>query len=509
MICFWLPLLLLLQKHTVQMERIERNQNCGWNCSEGLQCKPRAYSPLSAFHCRNQPISSAVFNDVMLSTVLACEERKCSLQLRMATSVNVTGNIRGVSVCADSAGMIGHCQIYTFGRVGGFNVTGKQVDVRFKCVPVRPGQHLFVTLKTIPNYCKAMWSQRHLVPDCRHEGVRDEVAECITGKLAYTVDKAKKLFSVTVTGAPEDTEYNLRLCHKRNVICAGEGTHKTVKPQHLQRSVQLHYSKALPCLCIEGWPAKVDARRVQVCPFKNNFEELWSGITYDLRKGELIWEPLCPVKVLVSLCHADGSKSCRDIGEAFHSDGQKVVFSSVDPHPALCTKFTTEVGTWIRCPFSEGNFSVWTAKMAFKDGQQWAEISAWVKANFSVSICEMKPSQCKSIEGSNLKTLSVDKTKPTVFNLSESACKVCVCIQVQRVDVLFSVPVLQCDLQCPNWCHDPDSDHSEDIEMILLPAVIFLTVILAVVLFGRLTIKDGDEKKGRLWKKLRCQGMNQ
>lgn len=36
--------------------------------------------------------------------------------------------------------------------------------MQFKCVPVRPGQHMFVTLKTIPNYCKAMWSQRHLVP---------------------------------------------------------------------------------------------------------------------------------------------------------------------------------------------------------------------------------------------------------------------------------------------------------------------------------------------------------
>lgn len=36
--------------------------------------------------------------------------------------------------------------------------------MRFKCVPVRPGQLVFVTLKTIPNYCKAVWTQRHLVP---------------------------------------------------------------------------------------------------------------------------------------------------------------------------------------------------------------------------------------------------------------------------------------------------------------------------------------------------------
>lgn len=48
-------------------------------------------APLSGFHCRNQPVSSTVISNVMLSTVLACEGRKCSLQLKIATSVNATG----------------------------------------------------------------------------------------------------------------------------------------------------------------------------------------------------------------------------------------------------------------------------------------------------------------------------------------------------------------------------------------------------------------------------------
>lgn len=83
-----------------------------------------------------------------------------------------------------------------------------------------------------------------------------------------------------VTDVPEDTDYNLRLCRKRSVICAGEGPHRTVrgastlpvpgrlfqwyftlvfwmvfqiKSEHLQRSITLQYSKALPCLCIEVW----------------------------------------------------------------------------------------------------------------------------------------------------------------------------------------------------------------------------------------------------------------
>uniref|UniRef100_A0A8C1PNI3 Interleukin 17 receptor E-like n=1 Tax=Cyprinus carpio TaxID=7962 RepID=A0A8C1PNI3_CYPCA len=380
------------------------------------------------------------------------------------------GDIRGVSVCADSAGMIGHCQIYTFGNVGKGKATGKQVDVQFKCVPVRPGQLVFVTLKTIPNYCKVMWTQRHLVPECSHEGIRDEITECITGKLAYAVDKARNMLTVKVTEAPENTDYNLRLCHKRNVICTGEGAQRTIKPQYLESSITLHYSKPLPCLCIEGWPARVDARRVQVCPFKNNLEELWSGITYDLNKEELIWEPLCPVKVSVSLCHADGGKSCQDLGNVFHSEGQKAIFSSVDPHPMLCTKFTTEVGTWIKCPFAKGNFSVWTAKITSKDGQQWAEISTWVKASFSISVCEMNPSpQCKQIEGNKFQSFSV------------------VMVNIDVDGLVFSFPVLQCDLQCCNWC--PVPERSQDIEKILLPALIILTVILAAVLFGRMTIK--------------------
>lgn len=50
----------------------------------------------------------------------------------------------------------------------------------------------------------------------------------VAGKLEYTVDKVKREIAVTVKDAPKDTDYNLRLCHKRSVICADEGTLKTV-----------------------------------------------------------------------------------------------------------------------------------------------------------------------------------------------------------------------------------------------------------------------------------------
>ncbi|XP_057185785.1 putative interleukin-17 receptor E-like isoform X3 [Triplophysa rosa] len=510
--CLLLYLLIILLSQRANMERIERNQDCTWRCSEGLQCKPRPYSPLSLSHCKNQPVSSAVFYNVMLSTVLGCEGRKCSLQLKIATSVNITGKIRGVSVCVDSAGMMGHCQIYNFGHAGRENFTGKQADVQVKCVPVRPGQHVFVTLKTVPNYCKAVRMQRYVVPGmkCSHKDIRDIVSECITGKLNYTVDKGRREIIVAVTDAPLNTDYNLRLCHKRSVICAGEGTHKTIKPQDLQRSITFQYSKALPCLCIEGWPARVDARRVQACPFRNDLEELWSGITYDPNKEELIWEPLCPIKASVSLCHADGENRCRDLGDVIYSEGQQVIFSSVDPHPMLCTKFTTEVGTWIKCPFIKGNFSVWSAKLKSKHGHRWAEIVSWVKANFSVSLCETKPfSQCKPTERITTQTLVVnrhkqdyqaDKMRHTTFNLSRGACEMCVCIQVQRVDVQFSVPVLQCDLECSNWCRDQERSYYGKFEKIIVPAAVFLTVLLAAAFIAKMTIKDGSKRT--LWKKL-------
>ncbi|XP_051978381.1 putative interleukin-17 receptor E-like isoform X2 [Xyrauchen texanus] len=512
-----LLLMLILQIVQIHMDQMERNQDCAWHCSEGLHCKRRAY--------------------LILSTVLGCEGRTCSLQLRIATSVNITDEIRGVSVCADSAGMMGHCQIYKFVQVAGGNETGKQVDVQFKCVPVRPGQHLFVTLKTVPNYCKATWIQRHLVPECSHEGIRDEIAECISkcihynvtifielffmivnalmyviivaGKLVYTVDKTRREITVSVTHAPEDTDYNLRLCHKRSAICTGEGTHKMIKPPNVHRSITFQYSKALPCLCIEGWPARVDARRVQVCPFRNNLEELWSGISYDPYKEELKWEPLCPVKVSVSLCHADGGNNCRDLGNVFYSEGQNVIFSSMDPHPMLCTKFTTDGETWIKCPFAKGNFTVWRVQFASRDGQHWAEISSWVKANFSVALCETKPSsQCKQMERNISQIISVDSMKHTAFNFSRSACEACVCIQVQRVDVQFSVPVLQCELQCSNWCRYPERSYIQEMEKIIMLAAIILTVILAVALVGKMMIRDGGKRR-TVWTKVACHGTRQ
>ncbi|XP_055048393.2 interleukin-17 receptor E-like protein isoform X1 [Misgurnus anguillicaudatus] len=490
--------LLLIMTQTAYMNRIKKDRDCTWRC-EGLRCKSKPYSLLSESHCRKQTVSN-VFNNVKLSTVLGCEGRKCSLQLKIATSVNVTSDIRGVSLCADSAGMMGHCQIYNFDHDARKSFIGKQAGVQFKCIPVRPGQHVFVTLKTVPNYCKATKMQKYIVPECSHEDIRNEISECITGKLEYNIDKVKRKMTVMVKDAPEDTDYNLRLCHKRSVICAGDGTLKTIKAQDLQKSITFQYSKALPCLCIEGWPARVDARRVQACPFKNDLEELWSGIMYDFNKEELIWEPACPIKVSVTLCHSHGENNCRDLGNVIHSTGQKVTFTSVDPHPLLCTKFTTDAGSWIKCPFTKGNFSVWRTNMKSKYGNHWAEITSWVNANFSVSPCEMKPSsQCKSMEGNATKILFVDKTKRTTFNLSRTACEICVCIQVKRVDVQYSVPVLQCDVQCSNRC--PERRYYREIEKIIVPAAVFITVLLAAAFIAKMSIKDGSWRR-MLWTKL-------
>ncbi|KAI4876416.1 hypothetical protein NFI96_012132, partial [Prochilodus magdalenae] len=396
---------------------------------------------------------------------MRCEEEKCSLHLNIAMMMTLYDDVRGVVMCVHSAGMLGRCQIITFPHNARKHVTEKKVEVQYDCFSVKPGQDVLVTLKTMPNFCNTIWTQEYSIPECSHEDIRRKVAECLTGELAYNVDTARKEITVKVLEAPKDADYNLRLCLKGISACIGTGPHRlvrTIKRQELHRNESLLYSRALPCLCIEGWPATTNAHRIQVCPFRNNMQELWSGATYDYYTQALSWKPACPVKAVVSLCHAVGPNMCLDVGNvSLSSESNSVIFSSVDPHPQLCMKFTTESGFWTACPFSSERFPVWDLKVPSQADQHWVEITSWFPARFSVGLCKISSSTaCEPTEERPFSIAFVDKTKSAFVNLSASMCHSSICIQVlrtyktnikkkvRRIDVQLAIQEQRCNLQC-------------------------------------------------------------
>ncbi|KAL0962774.1 hypothetical protein UPYG_G00345180 [Umbra pygmaea] len=427
-----------------------RIQKCETRCSQGLQCKSKFHNFLAP--CRSQPAgfnNSVVFYNVSLSTVMRCEgKQNCFLHLQAHTALQLSEEIHGVSICTLSAGMIvNRCRLVTFHKAARQRLEGQQVEVQDDFTEVWPSESVHVTLKTYPSYCGVTWTSTYYVPECSSKDLRSNIPECITGRLAYAVDSRRKELNVSVSDMLEGKDYHLRLCQKGTYTCRDTGATALIRKGDMLKNATLHYSRPFPCLCIEGWSATSDAPRVQVCPFKDCLDELWSGINYDPMEATLSWEPVCPVVVVISLCQKQGDNECGELASSSQNlNRDKITFSGVDPHPQLCMKFTTDSGSWIRCPFAEGKFQAWDLDVKERDGQQQLVVTSWVKAPLSLHVCVMTGTfACHTVH-----TFHVHLEETVSLNLTMNLCHPDTCLQVKRLHVKYGATILYCNLQCSN-----------------------------------------------------------
>ncbi|XP_061108835.1 putative interleukin-17 receptor E-like isoform X1 [Conger conger] len=430
-----------------QGDWIQTTTMCGTHCSQGLHCKAKQHFPIFLAPCKTAPvlINSSVFHHLNVSTVMKCEQKqKCSLHLKVTATVQINELLRGVSVCTDSAGMLEHCRVVTFPKTDRARLAGQLVEVQDDCFEVSPSQNVNVMLKTFPEYCDMSRVQVYRVQGCDNADLRSHVPSCITGKIAYAVDMDKQEISVGVSDILEDRSYHLRLCRRWD-ICSGTEAYTLLKREDPYKNATLHFSSPLPCLCIEGWSSVVDAPRVQVCPFKDRTEELWSGVTFDSEREALSWEPGCPVKAVISLCQRKGESICEDLPNSTQVIGRrKVTYAKVDPHPTLCMKFTTDARSWIKCPFADGHFPVWDLTITAGQGPPQAALTSRINTELSLQVCQKdQPSECQDVT-----SVTVEKMSPVPVNLTGDVCQSNVCIRVKRADVQFSTHVLQCHFQC-------------------------------------------------------------
>ncbi|KAI5617810.1 putative interleukin-17 receptor E-like, partial [Silurus asotus] len=286
--------------------------------------------------------SSDVFTNTSISTVMRCEGvRQCSLHLQVNTHLQLKKHIQGIYMCTVSAAMMEQCRLLSFSRSQKEKMVDHQVNIQDNCLEVGIGQDVYITLQTWPQFCNVAHSRAYHVP---------------AGKIDYEVDLERKELHISVSDMLEDRDYHVRLCHK-DYICAGTGAHVLLKKDNPVKNITLKYTKPVPCLCIEGWSVMTDASRVRVCPFKNRVEELWSGITFDPVEETISWEASCQVNAVISLCELQEQGMCQQLANSSQKYVKGMVtFKAVDPHPRLCMKFVTEAGTWIKCPFTGGNF---------------------------------------------------------------------------------------------------------------------------------------------------------
>ncbi|XP_056878858.1 putative interleukin-17 receptor E-like [Takifugu flavidus] len=427
---------------------LERIEDCGTGCSQGLRCrtKPQALFPPPCQDPGESLLTSSVFHNISVTTVMRCEGRqKCSLHLRVSADLRLTAAVHGVSICVAAAGMMADCRTVRFTKASRARMSGMQVKVWNDCTQVSPGQRLEIKVRTVPSYCGVTWTGAYVAPGCAAGDLQQHVPDCITGRLSYDVDADGKLLAVSVSDMLEGHDYHLRLCHK-DFICTGAGAHTLIRKEEPVKKALLRFSRPLPCLCIEGWSAITDARRVQVCPFRDRVEELWSGISFDALEGGLSWEPACPVAAVVALCQMrEEGGACADLPHASRNASTgKITFGEVGPHPRLCMKFTAASRSWIRCPFANPSFQ--DEELLAQPGRGHVRLLSQIDAVFSVGHCaegEGFEDPCQTLE---TRTWRAGQQEALVLPLPGAVCSSC--LQVKRVDVEFAVTHRFCVNQC-------------------------------------------------------------
>ncbi|XP_051889929.1 putative interleukin-17 receptor E-like [Pristis pectinata] len=444
--CFLTTLGLLISSS----QAVEYITKCGLRCSQGLQCKSKNRTLSYQYSsCLEQPSSmpSKILEDLKIFTVLKCvKEKQCSIFLNVKGTLLLNEHIRGVEICSSSMSTFQYqCLTVKFNKHNYKELAAQPVFIEYDCFSTSMAEYNAVTIKTIPHYCGVLLKQEHRVEDCTDKDIGRNIPTCIVGKLDYDIDKSQKTLSVQASDFLEDYAYHVRLCLKW-FTCEDLGTSALIEVEDL-KNVTLPYSQILPCLCIEGWSALPDARRIQLCPFKNYTEELWNGLTYNHKLQELSWEPSCPVDVNVNLCWmSESNENCIDLQNSFHKVQHKVTYSRIDPHPKLCIKFTTDKGSWVRCPFAYGYLPAWNMSITEQLNKLQLTFVTQDKAEFKMALCNRTAAnKCEPIKELYI-TAGTMGVYSEVFNFPYDERDSNICVQGWRTDIEYSVRIQICGM---------------------------------------------------------------
>ncbi|XP_072309792.1 interleukin-17 receptor E-like protein isoform X2 [Eucyclogobius newberryi] len=406
------------------------------------------------------------------------------MHLRIQTRLQIRDSLHGVSICTSSPGLFPNCRIISFSKDSRKRLSGSLVDLEDDCIKLSLSQQVQITVETYPHYCGTDWTQVYTAPGCANKDLQNNVADCIR-KLLYRVNPMEKSVTINVTEMREGHNYNLRLCHAKGYTCASTGPLTVIKKEDTIKSTTLSYSRLVPCLCIEGWSAVLDAHRVRVCPFRQHVEELWTGITFDPIEATLSWQPSCPVTARITLCQKQKYGDCIDLPHTSHNvTRQKVKYTDVESHPQLCMKFSMNSEDWIRCPFDDRRFTAWEMS---RHPEGAVLLSSPGPGIFSVESCEVEsvvpPRACQFTQNY---TVKVEKLASVKVPLPTELCHRAFCLQVRRQDVRYSTtlvhcfdPILQTDLITsvnPTW--------------IIVPAGVLLALVIltSLMLYIWLTV---------------------
>ncbi|XP_078275543.1 interleukin-17 receptor E-like protein [Rhinoraja longicauda] len=153
----------------------------------------------------------------------------------------------------------------------------------------------------------------------------------------------------------------------------------------------------------------------------------------------------------------------------------QVMYSRIDPHPKLCMKFTTDEGSWVRCPFAHGYLPAWNMSVTGQLNKLQLTLLAQDKAEFKVALCNRtSANKCDPIEELYV-SAGTAGAYSAVFNFPQEDCDSNICVQGWRTDVEYSARVQICGVFCKQ------NEPTQFLWPMAFTAIVLITVTLVII----------------------------
>ncbi|KAM3618866.1 uncharacterized protein V6R79_026106 [Siganus canaliculatus] len=256
--------------------------------------------------------------------------------------------------------------------------------------------------------------------------------------------------SITVTVEPGH-QVRVRWCYQKRI---GGSPLIDIDPSK-SRSANLTIPYLLPCVCVEVFYKRRDARRNIKCPFRNQMlsdvKDVWDSSEVTMYKTRFVWKSKCPdLNISASLCWRQQEHSCIPVSDStLQSINGALTFntSAVDKHPQMCVKLSLQGSHNISCQF-QADESSWEVDIGLGRQSLFLYLTSLVPAKFSAQLCVLHETGCAATGEIYSLTMNGNNTdawlKVPLRYLAERPC-----VQVWRLEpFLHGRRIL-----CPDYTH--------------------------------------------------------
>ncbi|XP_075370537.1 interleukin-17 receptor E isoform X1 [Mycteria americana] len=420
--------------------------------SANFECRATADSTLSRPRCRRPARAGPPLKPpaLALSRARLClPGQPCQpcLRVRLALPSAELGGVRGLQLNFLELGSnrAGWLQVWRRYRAPG----SSSWQVQFDCFPAESGQHVLVSLRTIPDRGLAI-SRSHLV-----------AAEPPGPVFTHTWVPEARAIEVRV---PEGPALMVRLCHQLALECE-----ELPRPFHQQLAlppcpqvlvpgghrVSLLYEFLVPCLCIEASYPHHDSPRSKHCPFRDQpaayGPELWSSVCFHDYSASskdqmaMVLSASCPLRPRATLCWREAAAEtapCHDVPNSTASEEEQAyTLDKVDVHPQLCFRFSYGNSSHVECPHRPE--TAWNVSVSAQGLQLHLRLTSSIPAAFSAALCQRRGGQCEP-EAPLYTVTQPEGSAPGELALLLPVQVLGSCVLVWRSDVRFARKQLLC-----------------------------------------------------------------